>query len=235
MYHYFIQIIEPSKSINMIYDELLLYKTCYDKVIKQVKKIRKHQYDKDSIIDNLRNELMRVKEEYKNSICSNLNNSNLTKFNNPLIAGMKFFNISMAEKYTTDEWIDIMKFTNLTLQQLQQLSKDPLYSIIIDCIELMNRAVLDKNMHIQILTLENENLNKKNTALFEENVLLSRKLIQQKLDQTKDQSSTALHTNASMVILVKNSILTLVVRTKTNQKKISNSYTKNVQYKKLRK
>jgi hypothetical protein len=95
-----------------------------------------------------------------------------------------------------------MKFTNLTLQQITQLSKDPLYTTIIDSLELMNRVVIDKNMHIQLLTLENENLNKKNTTLIEENVLLSRKIIHhQKLDQTKDQSSTVLHTNtnASMV------------------------------------
>jgi hypothetical protein len=170
--------------------------------LQEVKRIRDNQYEKDLTIDNLKQELIRIKEDYKSALCNSLNITPLSTNDNPLVAGMKFFTISMAERYTTEEWTDIIKFTNLTLQQLQHLSKEPVYGAIIDSLELMNRAVLDKNMHIQILKLENENLNKKNTTLIEENIILSKKIMQQKLDQTKDQISTYLHTNASMVLTI---------------------------------
>jgi hypothetical protein len=164
--------------------------------VKELKRMRKSSNEKDNEIEGLKTELELLQEELKYGN----NTSILSKFGtNPFTAGMKFFNTNMAERYTTGEWSDIMKFTNLTLQQIQQLSRDPLFTIILDSLELMNRAVMDKNSHIKILQLENENLNKKNTSLIEENIGLSKKIVQQRLDITKDQSSTALHTNASMV------------------------------------
>jgi hypothetical protein len=91
-----------------------------------------------------------LKEELKYG--NNDYNNSLAKLGTTFSDGMKFFNESIAERYATEEWTDIMKFTKLNSQQLDQLNKHPAFTTIIDSLELMNRVVIDKNNHIKNFT-----------------------------------------------------------------------------------
>jgi hypothetical protein len=113
----------------------------------------------------------------------------------------KFFNLQMAEKNTTEEWVDILKNINIKADELEKMNKNSIFIKLIDGLELFNRVVIDKNMHIRILNTENENLNKKNISLIEENISLSQMLMEIKLnnqDKNKNTYKTE-QTNASMV------------------------------------
>ncbi len=107
----------------------------------------------------------------------------------------------MAEKNTTEEWVDILKNINIKADELEKMNKNSIFIKLIDGLELFNRVVIDKNMHIRILNTENENLNKKNISLIEENISLSQMLMEIKLnnqDKNKNTYKTE-QTNASMV------------------------------------
>lgn len=84
------------------------------------------------------------------------------------------------EKSETKEWLDILKSIDLSPNELERFSKNTDISKIIDGIELLNRVVMEKNMHIRLLVKENDDLNVKNTSLNNENISLSKTIFELK-------------------------------------------------------
>jgi hypothetical protein len=84
-----------------------------------------------------------------------------------------------------DEWIEILRHSGLTPEELDRLAKNKLYSKIIEAIEMLSRLLVDKNMQIRLLEKENEKLNLKNESLYKANVALNEQNVetQKRLDR----------------------------------------------------
>jgi hypothetical protein len=120
-------------------------------------------------LDKLKNKL-KVSEE----LVRDYSPGNKICYNN---AGIATSNNSQSE-----EWIEILRHSGLTPEEMERLSKNKMLSRIIEAIEMLNRLLCDKNLQIRLLSQENENLNQKNFQLNKENI----SLFQQTLDLKKE-------------------------------------------------
>jgi hypothetical protein len=84
-----------------------------------------------------------------------------------------------------EEWLDILRHSGLTQDELERLSKNKSLSRIVETIEMLNRLLCDKNMQIRLLDQENQSLNQKNFSLNKENI----SLFQQSLELKKELQS----------------------------------------------
>lgn len=82
----------------------------------------------------------------------------------------------------SEEWIEILRHSGLTLEEMERLSKNKMLSRVIEAIEMLNRLLCDKNLQVRLLSHENESLNQKNFQLNKENI----NLFQQTLDLKKE-------------------------------------------------
>ena len=85
----------------------------------------------------------------------------------------------------SEEWIEILRHSGLTPEEMDRLSKNKMLSKIIEAIEMLNRLLCDKNLQIRLLEQENENLNQKNFSLNRENISLFQKSLEIKKEMTK--------------------------------------------------
>jgi hypothetical protein len=85
-----------------------------------------------------------------------------------------------------EEWIEILRHSGLTPEELDRMGKNKMMSRIIEAIEMLNRLLIDKNLQIRLLEQENENLNTKNFSLNKENI----SLFQQNIELKKELQKT---------------------------------------------
>ena len=84
-----------------------------------------------------------------------------------------------------DEWIEILRHSGLTPDELDRLAKNKIFTNVIEAIEMLSRLLVDNNMQIRLLEKENENINLKNESLFRENSSLTEQIsdYKKKLDK----------------------------------------------------
>ena len=68
-----------------------------------------------------------------------------------------------------DEWVEILRASGVTPDELERLSKNKLFTHLVEAIEMLSRLLIDKNMHIRLLEKENDSLNQKNENLYKVN------------------------------------------------------------------
>ena len=156
--------------------------------------------EKDYMIEQLNIEVNRLKEMVK------MNNSNTTV---QTTAGddtrinvnmdKQYFDTNWAAKHATQEWVDILKNIKITNYDLEALYGCPAFCKIIDAIDMLNKIVTDKNMQIKSKISDNENLIKKNSALIEENLKLSKNLTIAKSEISNNCDYLPEYTDISMV------------------------------------
>lgn len=81
--------------------------------------------------------------------------------------------LDMTSKLESEEFNEILKMAGMSLDHFIMLSKNKLYSKLTDAIEFMYKIIVEKNMCINLLEIENENLNAKNYQLNRENMELT--------------------------------------------------------------
>ena len=105
---------------------------------------------------------------------------NMDKINNQ-ITNMNKLKPQDNEKNQLDEWVEILRYSGLTPDELDRLGKNKIYSRVIESIEMLCRLLVDKNLQIRLLEQENDKLNTKNDNLYMANTTL----IEQNLDYKK--------------------------------------------------
>ena len=209
-YSYFdqeIYIVDPSKAILQVNDELILYKQIYESLSKMIKDnsesmIRYEQLITDLQIENqnLRNEyksqIFKTNRERENLICviqkersysGNRKENGLYKNENFRIRNKsksinKNDNLLGDRKFENEEFLDIIKTVNLTEEEYEKMSKTKIYSKLIETIEMLYTLIGEKNLTLSLVRKENENLNQKNFKLNKENM----DLVQENIDLKKE-------------------------------------------------
>ena len=209
-YSYFdqeIYIVDPSKAILQVNDELILYKQIYESLSKMIKDnsesmLRYEQLITDLQIENqnLRNEyksqIFKTNRERENLICviqkersysGNRKENGLYKNENYRIRNKsksinKNDNLLGDRKFENEEFLDIIKTVNLTEEEYEKMSKTKIYSKLIETIEMLYTLIGEKNLTLSLVRKENENLNQKNFKLNKENM----DLVQENIDLKKE-------------------------------------------------
>jgi hypothetical protein len=120
------------------------------------------------------------KNDKGHSVVSN----NIDERIQPIIDSAKFkskFDERGKANQDNDEWLDILRHSGLTPEELDRLAKNKSYSKVIEAIEMLSRLLVDKNLQIRLLEQENESLNQKNMDLNKENI----NIFQQNIDLKK--------------------------------------------------
>lgn len=214
-----IYIIDPSKAVVEINDELLLYKKIYDKLIKSAKKneflIKKY----NSIITNLQNENEKMRNKFQLQIKSvnreretmlsyisqntRKNTDNFSYFKPGLLktnlnlSSIKddsktkgFFKTSTLSSTANEEFAEILINCGLTLKEFEKMSKTRHFSRLTETIEILFKTVIEKTLTINLLELENENLTTKNFELNKENMNITSELTKIKLELSNSNKIT---------------------------------------------
>jgi hypothetical protein len=121
----------------------------------------------------------------------------------PIVDSAKFIsrfdnnkNSQMTQNQITqqdnEEWLDILRHSGLTPEELDRLSKNKAYTKLIEAIEMLSRLLVDKSSQIRLLEQENENLNYKNINLNKENINIFQQNIdlKKKLEKMMKRTST---------------------------------------------
>jgi hypothetical protein len=82
------------------------------------------------------------------------------------------FEENLKTNQDNEEWLEILKYSGLTPEELDRLSKNKAFARLIEAIEMLSKLLIDKNLCIRLLEQENENLNLKNNNLNKENITL---------------------------------------------------------------
>jgi hypothetical protein len=160
-----VYIIEPSKAVTQIHEELQVYKEIFKKLSAESKSNKEHISKYSSQINDLLNSNYKLKtriKEYKRS------NSNIETINNRTLVQSK----SPKHKnpnYITEEWIDIMRTNGITQEDLTYLSKNIRTAKFMEAVEMLNKLVQDKSIQIKLLEEANNELYKENVMTTERN------------------------------------------------------------------
>lgn len=214
-----IYIIDPSKAVVEINDELLLYKKIYEKLIKSAKKneflIKKY----NSIITNLQNENEKMKNKFQLQIKSvnreretmlsyisqntRKNTDKLSYFRPGLLktnlnlSSLKDdsklrgpFKTSILSSTANEEFAEILINCGITLKEFEKMSKTRHFSRLTETIEILFKTVIEKTLTINLLELENENLTTKNFELNKDNMNITSELTKIKLELSNSNKNT---------------------------------------------
>ncbi len=203
-----IYIVEPTKAILQINDELLLYKQIYESLSKMVKDNSENMVRYEQLITELQIENQNLRNEYKSQIfktnrerenlicviqkersysCNRKENGSYKNDNfrnKSKSKSQKKLNESLLDdrKFENEEFLDIIKTVNLTEEEYDKMAKTKIYSKLIEIIEMLYTLVKEKNLTLSLVRKENENLNQKNFKLNKENI----DIVQENIDLKKE-------------------------------------------------
>ena len=220
-----IYIIDPSKAVVEINDELLLYKKIYDKLIKSAKKNEMTIKKYNSIITNLQNENLKMRNKFQLQIKSVnreretmlsyisqntrknsdnflslkgnnnvINNLNLTSITNDRRIKSVFQNTCLNST-SNEEFAEILFNSGITMKEFEKMTKTKHFSRLTDVIEILFKTVIDKNLTLNLIEIQNQNLTTKNIELNKENMRLTSEIEKLKLELTKTNKNTNYITN----------------------------------------
>ena len=202
MYEKELYIIDPSKAVVEINDELLLYKKIYNKLIKAIQKSRISKARYETMVEELQRENTKLKRKYHLTIVSanreretilsvlSQNTRGATENNqstnkSPIYLGRNNISLLSEDKRLksklslkslknceTDEFLEILKNCGLTYDKYLKMSQKPQNEKFSEIIEMFIKLLLDKNLSIEVLEKENSNLTVKNFELNKANMNL---------------------------------------------------------------
>ena len=195
-----IYIADPNETLNIIYNDLLLYKQAYEKALNKIKENKLQ-------IDNLQTRLAKA-------INSNNNSSTHESPKSAFATTTKALNEMILKctkkEWETDEWLAILNYLNITKDDIKNNTQSNKFiSKLFEAIELLNKIVVLRNKKINQLNKEKDKLKESNNMLSNENVLLMKNMFTLKLQQhglTKDSGNVNvnveqqyMNTNVSML------------------------------------
>ena len=220
-----IYIIDPSKAVVEINDELLLYKKIYDKLIKSAKKNEMTIKKYNSIITNLQNENLKMRNKFQLQIKSVnreretmlsyisqntrknsdnflslkgnnnvINNLNLTSITNDRRIKSVFQNTCLNST-SNEEFAEILFNSGITMKEFEKMTKTKHFSRLTDVIEILFKTVIDKNLTLNLIEIQNQNLTTKNFELNKENMSLTSEIEKLKLELSNSNKNTNYITN----------------------------------------
>lgn len=220
-----IYIIDPSKAVVEINDELLLYKKIYDKLIKSAKKNEMTIKKYNSIITNLQNENLKMRNKFQLQIKSVnreretmlsyisqntrknsdnflslkgnnnvINNLNLTSITNDRRIKSVFQNTCLSST-SNEEFAEILFNSGITMKEFEKMTKTKHFSRLTDVIEILFKTVIDKNLTLNLIEIQNQNLTTKNFELNKENMSLTSEIEKLKLELSNSNKNTNYITN----------------------------------------
>ena len=220
-----IYIIDPSKAVVEINDELLLYKKIYDKLIKSAKKNEMTIKKYNSIITNLQNENLKMRNKFQLQIKSVnreretmlsyisqntrknsdnflslkgnnnvINNLNLTSITNDRRIKSVFQNTCLNST-SKEEFAEILFNSGITMKEFEKMTKTKHFSRLTDVIEILFKTVIDKNLTLNLIEIQNQNLTTKNFELNKENMSLTSEIEKLKLELSNSNKNTNYITN----------------------------------------
>ena len=170
-------------------DELLYYKDLYFNFSKLVKKCKGDIFKYKNKIQNLETENQNLRNQYKTHIFSinkerdklifEIKKNKKDEIENGLLKKINYINKRNKtenndeinyRKFENEEFLEICKNVGLTKKKFEKLSKENQYSQLTETIELLFKLLFDRNITINLLEKENDNLNKKNFKLNKENM-----------------------------------------------------------------
>ena len=216
-YSYFdqeIYIVDPSKAILQVNDELILYKQIYESLSKMIKDNSESMIRYEQLITDLQIENQNLRNEYKSQIfktnrerenlicviqkersysCNRKENGSYKNDNfrtKSKSKSQKKLNESLLDdrKFENEEFLDIIKTVNLTEEEYDKMAKTKIYSKLIETIEMLYTLVKEKNLTLSLVRKENENLNQKNFKLNKENIDIVQENIELKKEITRLKS-----------------------------------------------
>ena len=180
---------EPSNTVLKLNDELLYYKDLYFNFSKLVKKCKGDIFKYKNKIQNLETENQNLRNQYKTHIFSinkerdklifEIKKNKKDEIENGLLKKINYINKRNKtenneeinyRKFENEEFLEICKNVGLTKKKFEKLSKENQYSQLTETIELLFKLLFDRNITINLLEKENDNLNKKNFKLNKENM-----------------------------------------------------------------
>ena len=220
-----IYIIDSSKAVVEINDELLLYKKIYDKLIKSAKKNEMTIKKYNSIITNLQNENLKMRNKFQLQIKSVnreretmlsyisqntrknsdnflslkgnnnvINNLNLTSITNDRRIKSVFQNTCLHST-SNEEFAEILFNSGITMKEFEKMTKTKHFSRLTDVIEILFKTVIDKNLTLNLIEIQNQNLTTKNFELNKENMSLTSEIEKLKLELSNSNKNTNYITN----------------------------------------
>ena len=220
-----IYIIDPSKAVVEINDELLLYKKIYEKLIKSAKKNEMTIKKYNSIITNLQNENLKMRNKFQLQIKSVnreretmlsyisqntrknsdnflslkgnnnvINNLNLTSITNDRRIKSVFENTCLNST-SNEEFAEILFNSGITMKEFEKMTKTKHFSRLTDVIEILFKTVIDKNLTLNLIEIQNQNLTTKNFELNKENMSLTSEIEKLKLELSNSNKNTNYITN----------------------------------------
>ena len=220
-----IYIIDTSKPVVQINDELLLYKKIYDKLIKSAKKNEMTIKKYNSIITNLQNENLKMRNKFQLQIKSVnreretmlsyisqntrknsdnflslkgnnnvINNLNLTSITNDRRIKSVFQNTCLNST-SNEEFAEILFNSGITMKEFEKMTKTKHFSRLTDVIEILFKTVIDKNLTLNLIEIQNQNLTTKNFELNKENMSLTSEIEKLKLELSNSNKNTNYITN----------------------------------------
>ena len=191
-----IYIADPNETLNIIYNDLLLYKQAYEKALNKIKENKLQ-------IDNLQTRLAKA-------INNNNNNSTHESPKSAFATTTKALNEMILKctkkEWETDEWLAILNYLNITKDDIKNNTQSNKFiSKLFEAIELLNKIVVLRNKKINQLNKEKDKLKDSNNMLSNENVLLMKNMFTLKLQQhglSKDSINVEqqyMNTNVSML------------------------------------
>ena len=180
---------EPSNAVLKLNDELLYYKDLYFNFSKLVKKCKGDIFKYKNKIQTLETENQNLRNQYKTHIFSinkerdklifEIKKNKKDEIENGLLKKINYINKRNKtenneeinyRKFENEEFLEICKNVGLTKKKFEKLSKENQYSQLTETIELLFKLLVDRNITINLLEKENDNLNKKNFKLNKENM-----------------------------------------------------------------
>jgi hypothetical protein len=96
-----------------------------------------------------------------------------------------FTRTNMQPNDNIDEWVEILRYSGLTPDELYRLAKNKVHSKVFEAIEMLSRLIVDKNMQIRLMEKENAKINLQNDRFYKLNTILAEqnKQYKKKLDK----------------------------------------------------
>ena len=159
--------------------------------------------ERETLISAINNERLSINNtravtENGSKSVSGMNKSKLLTQENQLVK--KFLIEDPRKKFESEEFVEIIKMVGLTQAEFEKLSKNKQYSKLTEAIEMMFRLLKDKNITLNLLDKENENLTAKNYKLNKDNMILFRENVDLKTSLKKSHPTTKSTSHNSSLI-----------------------------------
>lgn len=150
-------------------------------------------YLKNGQINNTNSSIKQ--ERCKTEMFLNTTNSNSNILKRSMISNLEEANKSkkkMNKMNLTEEWVDTLKYCNLTQDEYLMYCSSKKTSKLTDAIEFLYKIIVEKNIQISLLTNDNDYINSENIKLNKMNMELTEELAMIKSNKTLSNINSTL-------------------------------------------